>query len=133
MQFKLHPERSVRHLLSAPFIYGMIIPLVIMDITSEIYHHICFPLYGIPLIKRNKYIKIDRQHLEYLSFFEKLNCMYCGYANGLAAYFTAIAGATEAYWCGIKHAPDKSFNQPQHHTTFIDYQDQKAYDHLTSD
>jgi hypothetical protein len=35
---------------------------------------------------------------------EKFNCMYCGYANGVASYFREVAARTEQYWCPIKHA-----------------------------
>lgn len=45
---------------------------------------------------------IDRHKLAYLRI-EKLNCAYCGYANGVFAYVREIAGRTEAYWCPIKH------------------------------
>jgi len=40
-----------RYLLSAPFIYGMIVPALIWNLGLEIYHQICFRLYGIPLVK----------------------------------------------------------------------------------
>lgn len=130
MQFKKHPDRLWRHLISAPFIYSMIIPLIILDICTEIYHHVCFRLYGINLVERKSYIKIDRHKLSYLSPFEKINCAYCGYANGLAAYLTAIAAATEVYWCGIKHQHDPHFVMPAHHQNFIDYQDKVAYRQL---
>jgi hypothetical protein len=77
--------RFIRHTISIPFIYGMGIVLVIFDIGVEIYHRICFPLYGIPLVNRKEYIKIDRVKLGYLNLVQKFNCLYCGYANGLMA------------------------------------------------
>lgn len=89
--------------MALPFIWGISIPLVVLDLFMEIYHHVAFPLYGIPIVRRSNYIRIDRQKLEYLSTIDKLSCMYCGYANGLAAYMVKIAGDTEKYWCGIKH------------------------------
>lgn len=131
MQFKHYPERIWCHLLSAPFIYSMIFPLIILDVCTEIYHHVCFRLYGLDLIDRQRYIKIDRHKLAYLSTFEKINCAYCGYTNGLAAYLVAIAGATETYWCGIKHKSDSSFIAPIHHQNFIDYHDEVAYRQLS--
>lgn len=113
-----------------PFIYGMIIPSVFLDICIEIYHTFSFPLYGISYVKRSKYIKIDRQKLSYLSPIEKLNCMYCGYVNGLYAYAVQIAGETEKYWCGIKHQKDPNFVQPKHHEEFLEYGDEKGYKKL---
>lgn len=127
MQFKKYNKRFFRHSISAPFIYSMIIPLIILDIWIEAYHRVAFATYGIDYIKRKKYIKIDRHKLKYLNFFEKLNCMYCGYANGLLNYSCKIAGETEKYWCGIKHKFDENFIEPEHHNDFIPYGDEESY------
>jgi len=82
------------------------------------------------LIKRNKYIKIDRHKLKYLNWFEKLNCIYCGYANGFLHYASVIAAETEKYWCGIKHSKDKNFIPPNHHKDFLEYGDGEAFRRL---
>jgi len=126
MKYKKN-NRLLWHLLSMPFIYSMTIPLIILDIWIEVYHRICFAAYGIHYVKRNKYIRIDRQKLKYLNIIEKLNCMFCGYANGLLHYSLVIAGETEKYWCGIKHNTDNNFVEPVHHNGFIDYNDEEAY------
>jgi hypothetical protein len=47
---------------------------------------------------------IDRQRLGHLNAIEKLNCIYCGYANGVIAFAREVARRTEQYWCPIKHA-----------------------------
>jgi hypothetical protein len=108
----------------------MIIPLVITDLCAEIYHRISFPLYGIPYVRRSKYIIIDRHRLQYLSFFQKLGCVYCGYANGLIAYVERIAGDTENYWCGIKHKYNTDdFFQP-HQKNFLNYDDPEKFDEM---
>jgi len=130
MQYKKHPERVYRHLLSMPVIYFMIIPLVLFDICLELYHQICFRFYKIPIIKRSSYIKIDRHKLKYLSTWEKINCAYCGYANGLMHYASVIAGETEKYWCGIKHQKDPNFIPPEHHKDFLEYGDEESYNKL---
>lgn len=127
MQFKKHKSRFFRHSISAPFIYSMIIPLILLDIWIEAYHRVAFATYGINYVKRKKYIKIDRHKLQYLTFFEKLNCMYCGYANGLLQYSATIAGETEKYWCGIKHKLDENFIEPEHHKEFLQYGDEESY------
>jgi len=93
-----------QNVLSAPIIYSMIMPFVLLDLWLSLYHAICFPLYGIPKVKRSAYITTDRRHLAYLNVFEKLNCVYCGYAGGLLAYAREITSRTEQYWCPIKHA-----------------------------
>lgn len=128
MEFKHYSgRRFFSHLLSAPVIYSMIIPLVILDFCFEVYHRICFALYGIAYIERSRYIKIDRYRLSYLKPIEKINCMYCGYANGLLHYVSVICAETERYWCGIKHSKDKNFIPPEHHKDFLPYGDERAY------
>lgn len=91
-------------IITAPVIYSLIIPFVILDIFVSLYQAICFPVYGLPKVKRADYIAIDRQNLAYLNWLQKLNCVYCGYGNGLIAYVREVAGRTESYWCPIKHA-----------------------------
>ena len=126
MEYKKYNNRDWIHLMSVPIIYGMSIPLVFLDITLEIYHNICFRLYGIPLVKRSKYIKIDRHKLKYLNWIDKINCAYCGYVNGLVNYARTIAAETEKYWCGIKHKNDGNFIEPKHHKDFLDYGDEEG-------
>ncbi|MCB9358896.1 hypothetical protein H6503_03110 [Candidatus Woesearchaeota archaeon] len=123
MRYKRYGKRPLRHALAAPFIWGVSIPLIVLDICAEIYHQVAFRLYGLDLVKRSDYIRIDRHRLKYLGFFDKLNCVYCGYANGVAAYFVEIAARTEEYWCGIKHAHYMGFKEPKHHKNFARYGD----------
>jgi len=119
--------RRLKHWIAAPFILGMLIPIFFTDILIEIYHRICFPLYGLEYVNRSNYIKIDRQRLSYLNWFQKLSCAYCGYANGTINYIQKIAGVTETYWCGIKHESEKGFHQQPHHKDFVKYGDEKAF------
>lgn len=94
----------LRNLLTAPVIYSLIIPITILDIAITLYQSICFRAYRIPRIKRSDYILIDRHKLEYLNLIEKINCVYCGYGNGVIEYAREITARTEQYWCPIKHA-----------------------------
>ena len=113
---------QIRHILSMPFIYAMIIPAVILDIFLFIFQNICFRLYGIPLVKRNEYISSERKHLDYLNWIQKINCLYCSYVNGIFSYAVEIGGRTEKYWCPIKHArKNNTFHNWQDH--FADYWD----------
>ncbi|MFN7160989.1 MAG: hypothetical protein ACK4NC_05300 [Candidatus Gracilibacteria bacterium] len=127
MEYRNNPSRHWKHIASIPFIYAPFFIMVPMDLIMELYHRVAFPLYGLPLIDRSKYIKIDRQKLSYLTGLEKLNCMYCGYANGLFPYGAAICAATEAYWCGIQHEKDPTFMQPKHHENFVPFGDEKTF------
>jgi hypothetical protein len=114
------------YLLTAPVIYGLIIPLVFLDLSVTIYQHICFRVYGIERVRRGSHVIIDRQHLAYLNGLEKLNCVYCGYANGVIAYAREIAGRTERFWCPIKHATRAADPHP-HFEKFLEYGDAEAY------
>lgn len=92
------------HVLTAPVIYGVAIPLVLLDLMVTLYQTVCFPIYGVPRVKRSDYLVFDRHHLAYLNLLEKVNCFYCSYANGLIPYLAEVVGRTEQYWCPIKHA-----------------------------
>lgn len=111
--------KDVRHLLSLPFIYMMIVPIVILDIFITIYQGVTFSLYHIPKAKRRDFIIYDRQFLDYLNLVEKVHCLYCTYANGLFAYAVEIAGRTERYWCPIKAAHKPKF----HHGWYSEFAD----------
>jgi hypothetical protein len=91
-------------LITAPVIYAMLFPLLMLDISITLYQHICFRVYGIPRIKREEYVVMDRHKLAYLNIIEKVNCVYCGYGNGVIAYTREIISCTERYWCPIRHA-----------------------------
>ena len=112
--------------LTAPVIYSLIIPLVLMDVVVSFYQAICFPVYKIQTVKRGDYIVFDRHHLAYLNIIEKINCAFCSYANGLIAYTREIASLTEAYWCPIKHAK-RAQNTHHRYRDFADFGDVNAY------
>lgn len=119
--------KTLRHTISIPFIWALIVPLVILDVFTELYHRIGFPLYGMKYIKRSDYVLIDRQKLSYLKWYAKIFCMYCGYANGFLRYASAIAAASEEYWCNVMHHGKIGFKSPEHHKEFIEYGDKKEY------
>lgn len=127
MQYKQHDNRFLRHVLSIPFIWGMLVPLVLFHLALEVYHIVCFWLYGIPYVDRKQYIRMDRYKLPYLSLLDRFNCIYCEYANGLITYAQRIAADTEKYWCGIKHEKYPGFVEPAHQKGFMPYGDKNAY------
>lgn len=112
--------------ITAPVIYALIIPLVLLDVFVTIYHAVCFPVYGIEKVRRSDHIIFDRQHLAYLNALEMLNCAYCSYANGLLSYTREIAGRTELHWCPIKHAR-RAIGTHSKYAQFVDYGDADAY------
>jgi hypothetical protein len=113
-------------LLSAPVIYALIVPLALLDLGVTIYQAVCFPIYGIPKVRRRDYLVFDRYALAYLNALEKINCAYCSYANGLIAYVREIAGRTEQHWCPIKHAR-RVIGAHAEYAGFEDYGDAEGY------
>ncbi len=111
---------DIRHFLSIPFIYGMIIPTVILDIFLTVYQWTAFSLYRIPKVKRSEYIVYERRFLDYLNWVQKINCLYCSYVNGVFAYAVEIGGRTERYWCPIKSANKPKFSHGWY-KDFADY------------
>ena len=117
---------DLRSFIATPFIYILIVPLIFLDISISIYQAVCFPLFGIKKAKRTDYIVFDRAHLAYLNLFEKINCAYCSYGNGLIAYVREIAGKTEQYWCPIKHSKRMYLSHP-YYSKFAEYGDAARY------
>ena len=119
-------DSSPLAILTAPLIYAGILPLALLDLFLLLYQTTCFPVYGIKPVQRRDYFAFDRNHLGYLNFIEKINCVYCSYGNGMAAYMREIIGRTEQYWCPIKHARRVQQPHPYYHN-FTDFGDAEAY------
>lgn len=113
-------------LLTAPVIYAMILPLAFLDLCLFIYQWTCFPAWGVARVRRSDYVVIDRQYLAYLNAIEKLNCIYCGYGNGVIALAREIASRTEQYWCPIKHAREAR-GLHERGLEFLDYGDAEGW------
>jgi hypothetical protein len=124
--FKYITDAKIKYIITIPFIWTCIIPIVLMDIAIHLYQAVCFPLYGIQKVKRRDYIVFDRQYLNYLNLIEKINCAYCSYVNGLLGYFQEIAGRTEQFWCPIKHAK-RIKNIHSRYQKFVEYGDAKIF------
>ena len=119
-------EGNLLSLLTAPIIYSLLLPLVLLDLWVTLYQSICFPIYGMTRVPRRRYFAIDRHKLAYLNGIEKVNCTFCSYANGLIAYVREVAARTEQYWCPIKHA--RAIPAPhQRYQVFLDYGDASGY------
>jgi hypothetical protein len=119
---------SMTNLLSAPIIYSLSVPFVLLDLWVSLYQWICFPIYGIAVVSRRQYFVIDRHKLDYLNAIEKVHCAYCSYVNGLIAYTREIAACTEQYWCPIRHAGPIRGGHDRY-TFFADYGDAVGYRH----
>ena len=119
-------EAPFKSLLAAPLTYSLIVPLLFLDAWVWLYQAVCFPVYGIEKVARSRYILLDRGRLRYLNVIERLNCDYCGYANGLIAYVREVAARTEQYFCPIKHARRCSGTHARY-SAFLDFGDARAY------
>ena len=124
VRYVLHSR--IMAILTAPFIYAVIVPFVLLDLFVTVYQTVCFPVYGIPKARRRDYVAIDRNKLRYLNALEGFNCMYCSYGNGVLAYAVEIAGRTEQHWCPIRHAR-RVQNVHDRYSHFLPYGDAAAY------
>jgi len=124
LTYLLHAR--LRNVLTVPFIWAGLPPALLLDAVASFFQTVCFPVYQIPKVRRSKYIVIDRHSLAYLNIIEKINCVYCGYFNGLIAYVREIAARTEQHWCPIKHAR-RTDSLHSRYTKFLEYGDGDNY------
>jgi len=130
-QFKKSSWKHIRTtrllvIVSSPLIYACVLPFLLLDAAVAIYQAVCFPVYGIPKLRRQDYLIFDRGRLRYLNTIEKVGCVYCSYVNGLLAMVTEIAARTERHFCPIKHARRLAFAHSQY-AAFLPYGDGRAY------
>ena len=116
-----------QNLITGPIIYGMIFPLLMLDLCVSFYQWACFPIYGVIKVRRADYIVFDRQQLGYLNFIEKFHCTYCAYGSGLMGYMSEILARTEQYFCPIKHAR-KVLGTHALYKLFLEYGDAADYE-----
>jgi hypothetical protein len=103
-----------------------VLPFLLLDAAVALYQCVCFPIYGIPKVRRKDYLVFDRGRLAYLNTIEKVGCVYCSYANGLLALITEIAARSEQYFCPIKHS-HPLVQTHSRYAKFLPYGDARAY------
>ncbi len=113
-------------LIVAPAAYGLILPFAVLDLGVTLFQLICFSAWGMERVRRADYIIVDRHRLAYLNGIQKLNCLYCGYANGVIAYTRETASRTEQYWCPIRHAL-RVRSPHARYRRFVDYGDAEGF------
>ncbi len=124
--FRYLAEAPMLYVITAPVIYSVVIPALLLDLFVMTYQAINFRVYKIPRVRRRDYLVFDRHYLGYLNVIEKINCMYCSYFNGLMAFVTEVAARTELFWCPIKHAKKVAYRHRYYHQ-FLDYGNQENY------
>ncbi|MEQ1575855.1 MAG: hypothetical protein ABL993_16570, partial [Vicinamibacterales bacterium] len=112
--------------LSTPIIYSMIVPFAFLDAWATLYQWLSFPIYGVPVVARRRFFTLDRFRLAYLSPVEKVNCLYCNYANGVLGYVGEITARTEEYWCPIKQSR-RPLAEHSRYQLFAEYGDAAGY------
>lgn len=100
---KVKKKNPLLKLLASITILSGVFPIIIIDLFCIIYQEIYFTIQGIPKINRGQYLNWDRWDLKKLTPAQKFSCLYCAYANGIAAWTKAVVNQTEAYSCAIKH------------------------------
>jgi hypothetical protein len=119
-------ESSFLTTATAQVSYSLLIPISMLDLFATIYQWFCFPVYGIPRPRHDAYFLIDRHQLSYLNVIEKINCVDCGYSDGVLAFARELASRTEQYWCPIKQAkPMKGCHTRQ--CLFCDFGDAEVF------
>ena len=113
-------------IIVTPVIYSLIVPLAFLDLGVHIVQLICFSAWGMEKVRRSDFVIIDHQRLAYLNGIEKLNCMYCSYANGVISYAREVASRSEQYWCPIKHAL-RVRTPHQRYRSFVEYGDAEGF------
>ncbi len=113
-------------MLTAPLIYAGIVPFLLLDIFVTVYQAACFPVYGIPTVRRADFMLFDRGDLPYLNIVERINCWYCSYANSVSSYFREVAARSEQYWCPIKHTR-RLLGSHDRYPQFFEFGDAEAY------
>ena len=129
-EFWTSPTWSIRGVAAAaavmPVIYSLLLPFALLDGCVEIYQRLTFPLLGIAQVARGDFFVSDRHRLPYLNPLQKLNCTFCGYANGVLAFVREVAARTEQFWCPIKHAQTRP-DEHGRYARFADYGDVRGF------
>ncbi|MEZ5396850.1 MAG: hypothetical protein R2724_29265 [Bryobacterales bacterium] len=100
-----------------------------LDLALTLYQEVSCRLTGIPRVRRRDHFAFDRAKLRYLTRIQRINCLYCSYANGVSSYFREILARTEQYWCPIKHQREPAAPHSRY-SRFLDYGDERGFERL---
>lgn len=99
--FMTHVRRIgwLRTALGGGLMYVSVMEFIFLHLTTIIvlYKWLLTPFFRLPRFRIRDYIVLDRSKIDGMRAFDKLNCEFCGYANGTAKLWNveidAIAGA----------------------------------------
>jgi len=95
---------ELRNVVTAPIIYPVLLPLLLLDLAVGVYQVLCFARYGIGRVGRREHLACDGPRRACRNPIEKIHCACCSNANGLMACARELVGRTEPYGCPIQHA-----------------------------
>ncbi|MEE2986272.1 MAG: hypothetical protein VX667_00585 [Nitrospinota bacterium] len=49
--------------MTAPVIWSYLVPALLMDLVVSFFQSVCFPVYGIPKVRRSDYMVLDQKYL----------------------------------------------------------------------
>jgi hypothetical protein len=108
------PRRNVLLVaFGAALTYVMVIPVLIAHCSGWLFEQIYFRILKIPMVPFSEHVTFDRWKLKHLNLFQRFNCAYCDYVNGLASWLKAVVNRTELYSCAIKHSSKRSGQEHQ--------------------
>lgn len=119
-----------RRLFSIPFVYGLLLPIALLDAAVSFYQAVTFRLWRIPRARRSSHLILDRHKITYLNRSQKLNCLCFGYSTLVLSYSREISARTKQYWRPIKHAVEPSAPHARY-ANFIDYADAQGFPRRT--
>jgi hypothetical protein len=120
------PAPTNRWTLGAPLLFACVLPAALFDAAVAFYQKVCFPVYGIPQVRRGDYIVSDREAFSGLPLLERLSAAAIGYVRGVLAFTGEAAGRTEQFWCPIKHARALA-GVHSRYDRFFDFGDETAW------
>ena len=62
-----------------------------------VYKTILAPVLGVKNLRVSDFIVVDRHKINGLPWFDKFNCLYCGYTNGISTYYDVMLGHLESF------------------------------------
>ena len=84
---------------------------------AVIYNMVIARTHMLKPIPLSTYVIFDRHKIKELGYLDRLHCVYCGHANGLAQALVATLEQIESTWCPIKHLEGRAIF-PEHHKNF---------------
>jgi hypothetical protein len=91
--FMTHARRIgwIRTTLGGGLMYVSVLEFIFLHLTAIIvlYKWMLSPFFGARKFRIKDYIILDRRKIENMNAFDKLNCEFCGYANGTAKLWNA--------------------------------------------